>query len=936
MTWTPDESALKQLAAILQGTLSPDAAVRQQATAALGEAQHQDQFAQYLCAILVDGTGFGTATRAAAGVALKNMVASAAKWRGVPVEVRREVQQMAVRGIADPERMVRNITGSVVSALVAREGVRDWPGVLESLMQLAEGAGGQGGPQQGALGCLAKICEDDATSAGSAGGADVDSPLNWLVPRLLALARKDDNSSADISALALQCLTYALERRAQAVLARMDDFLGAAFALAAQPSPVARKAVCAALNEVVAAAPAKLAPHLRGLVDYCVAGMDDDDDAVALQMCEVLLSAASCAELPGDALQQSLDTLVPALLAHMVYSDAEVFLMEEEDERDDGREDRDQDVRPVQAVSRARANAGGASADDGSASADNDGVCADDSDADEDSVDSTAAWTIRKCSAATLDMLASRYPAQVLARTLPEAKRRAEAPAWPVREAGLLALGAIAEGCWQQAAPQLPAMIPFVVTRLTDPQPRVRQIACWTVARYAAWICGEADAHGACAGYFSATLQAVMRCAVDSKRAVQQSGCSALADFIDAASRTLLAPFVAPLLRHFVQCFQRYRRKNLLILYDTVQTFAEKLGDLVARDAQLVALFLPPLIARWHALPDTDTDLWPLLECMSSVAASFGRAFAPYAPPVYARALRILSACLRQQEQYAAGQAEEPDTDFLVTSLDLIDGLVQGLGEEFVGLANKESAGAGNGSQLMDLVLASLRIPADDARQSAFALLGDLCACAREIVTARLHDVLLAVAEEISAHARDSPASANNAVWALGELALAQTDPAPLAPYLDNFVRLLGRLLLDSSDSLDSSLLENAAICIGRLAVHSPQAIASGLPQLLSSWCEYVRFLEDNEEKASAFQGICNAIASCPGCLDPARPADCAALAAFVACIAAYENPGDALLPVFRMLLQAFRRGLGDRQWHQLVAQLDSDAVASLARYQLD
>ena len=31
---------------------------------------------------------------------------------------------------------------------------------------------------------------------------------------------------------------------------------------------------------------------------------------------------------------------------------------------------------------------------------------------------------------------------------------------------------------------------------------------------------------------------------------------------------------------------------------------------------------LPPLLSKWEQLDDDDTDLWPLLECMASIAAS--------------------------------------------------------------------------------------------------------------------------------------------------------------------------------------------------------------------------------------------------------------------------------------------------------------------------
>ena len=44
---------------------------------------------------------------------------------------------------------------------------------------------------------------------------------------------------------------------------------------------------------------------------------------------------------------------------------------------------------------------------------------------------------------------------------------------------------------------------------------------------------------------------------------------------------------------------------------------------------------MPPLYAKWSDLKDDDRDLFPLLECISSVATALGLGFQPYAQPVF-------------------------------------------------------------------------------------------------------------------------------------------------------------------------------------------------------------------------------------------------------------------------------------------------------------
>lgn len=47
-------------------------------------------------------------------------------------------------------------------------------------------------------------------------------------------------------------------------------------------------------------------------------------------------------------------------------------------------------------------------------------------------------------------------------------------------------------------------------------------------------------------------------------------------------------------------------------------------------------------MSKWAALGDDDKELFPLLECLSSVATALHEAFLPYCEPVFQRFLRLL------------------------------------------------------------------------------------------------------------------------------------------------------------------------------------------------------------------------------------------------------------------------------------------------------
>jgi len=100
----------------------------------------------------------------------------------------------------------------------------------------------------------------------------------------------------------------------------------------------------------------------------------------------------------------------------------------------------------------------------------------------------------------------------------------------------------------------------------------------------------------------------------------------------------------------------------------------------------------------------------------------------------------------------------------------------------------------------------------------------------------------------------------NNAAWCAGEIALKHG--AAMDQYAVPLMERLVPLLL--SAKAVRSLTENAAVTIGRLALVCPQAVAPHLNVFIKNWCDALAEIKDNEEKDSAFRGICLAIQTNP------------------------------------------------------------------------
>ena len=114
-------------------------------------------------------------------------------------------------------------------------------------------------------------------------------------------------------------------------------------------------------------------------------------------------------------------------------------------------------------------------------------------------------------------------------------------------------------------------------------------------------------------------------------------------------------PLIVDFYSIFCKLFKRLHRKLYLIFFTSLQ--------------------------KWNALKDEDKDLFPLLECLSSVATALQEGFLPYCEPVFRRCVSLVEQTLNQHLAHMQNseQFELPDKDFMIVALDLLSGLAEGL-----------------------------------------------------------------------------------------------------------------------------------------------------------------------------------------------------------------------------------------------------------------
>lgn len=128
----------------------------------------------------------------------------------------------------------------------------------------------------------------------------------------------------------------------------------------------------------------------------------------------------------------------------MKYSEIDIILLKGNVEDDEMIPDREEDIRPRFHKSKTHHSIHPSM----NKHNEENGGCGDD-DIDDDGCDDDSTvsdWNLRKCSAAALDMLAGVFKDDLLPVLVPILKETLFHQNWEIKESGILALGAIAEG----------------------------------------------------------------------------------------------------------------------------------------------------------------------------------------------------------------------------------------------------------------------------------------------------------------------------------------------------------------------------------------------------------------------------------------------------------------------------------------------------------
>lgn len=506
-------------------------------------------------------------------------------------------------------------------------------------------------------------------------------------------------------------------------------------------------------------------------------------------------------------------------------------------------------------------------------------------------------WTLRKCSAASLDSLSLVFKEEMIEIFFPLVNDALTSSDFLVKESGILALGAIADGCLHSLSPFLPKLLEFLHECLGSEHALMRVITCWTLSRYIVWMINDQQAQET---FFIPILTGLLKHFFDSNKKVQRAALSAFC-ILQEEARLLLVPYINVIVQAFVECFQRYKFRSYLLLYDAIGVFANSVGGNLNKP-EYVKQIVEPLVHRMSTLSDLyDEHLFALLECLGHVAMATEDGFLPYSEVVYAHCIGIISEVVGVIKAHHENPdlLDLPDKVTLCAALDMMLSMAQGLKSHFSKFVTN--------SNLVQHLYYTLQDELVEVRQPTLALYGQLVKLCFSFLSPNLHNYILIVIENVDPRYN---IACSNAAWVITQLCV--TMGQAIEPYASQILARYFNIMQNVNGR--KTLYQSVSVSLCTLALVCPEIVVPHLSAMLRPCCQAIRNVGDCEEKIVAFRGLCGLIIRYPAAASDDFIFFCDAVASF------NEVQFD-LKELVTNILTLFRSQCGETNWTKLYAQ---------------
>jgi transportin-1 len=845
-----DQAFLQELHGILVNAGSPSNEVQAHVLKTINSMSLRSDFGSHLALILGDSQSDSLEVRQRAGLLLKSSVT-----RGTVDPGDTGIRSSVLGSLVDPSSVIRKTAGSIISSMVLAARSVPCSDVLGTLLVMLNST--EPHVADGAFDALSKICEDliqlwrqKALATPDEASDDNSVILNdfmafsdeKLIPNLLSMS--SGRNLVILNSYALNFLFFPNHPLGKFLLTYFNR-LGTLAASETQPMILVQ--ICKGLTYIAQHHPDLYSTSLPAVISFMLRSTHHRECDVRLDALQFWPVVCLNSEWIPQ-LEPFLPELLPVLLEHMVYTEDDYLAMDEAVLADDNAQIPD---RPEEIAPRFHKEKDG-------------------DDEDEAELASTwgSEWTVRKAAASSLDHLATAYRDSILGTILPLIENRLTSNDWEIQESALLALGAIGHGCMQGLSPHLPSILQLLVSIAKSPKPLLRSISCWTISRFAQWI--AFDTHRVTA--LPLALAVILSRMMDQNKRVQEAAVSAFVSLEEEVGM-YLDEYLDDVINTLCRSLNYYQSKNLLILLDAIACLFESLGTEIMSKPGVANVIVPPIVSAFLSVSyQQEKQLTvSLFECLTSICTSVGHVLPTESiRQIITRCAVFLDENIKVRNRIVSGLDKEvkPDGDILACSLDLLCGVIDGLGTSSTGIIKDLNFIP----LLCDLIMQfepDSRVPlvrnyySNTVKQCAFALLGDCAKNCHVLIT----DVLIAsVLPTTIAFVTLGPMLvSNNACWALGELAM-RLDNTSIYPFIDSAATALLHTLKRFDASFRPIVRQNAAIALGRLALPAAdRLVTSGtFAEMFEPWCTIMRRMRTDDEKISAVRGFIMCIEKAP------------------------------------------------------------------------
>lgn len=867
-TWTPQPAVLQDLVTLFTQASSPSAGVQKRIIESVEELKRNPDGLRYLVVIFAELTKEQVEVRQMAGLLLKNLIAPSegvkdqnnkgARNTGRSLTVATDrvyddaalefVKRNSLKALYDNSIDIRRTAGTIITTIVTHYGCDSYPDALTLITQLIEQ---RQDPAKAltALDTFKKIAEDTLKAIMEEEMEDpqafrsrtqphqfIQVSVTHFIPLILKLC--DSDVTPELREQALAVLEVYNERHAFAYREFahdfFDEFWNVLGRMALDPTPGIRLIVLRAMLTVYEYKCDAILANAGPVLDLMLTSSEDPNYEVrleALAFWPELLKDSSAHSI----IEKYLPKLIPILIHNVVYTQMDYQHLDQAQLQDDNAAVPDE----VQNIAPRFHQARGGNGD----------VNDEDDDDDEPGEAKSAwgdTWTVRKAAALSLDALSLSFRGKILPLCLTLIEAKLGSSQWEIRESGVLALGAISKGCIKELDQYIPNVLKMLIELSKDSKPLLRSISSWCLQRFAAWFC--TDDHKDT--YLGPVVAALLARMLDRNKCVQEAAVSAFAA-LEEVALGLMVPYLPDIFETFARAFELYQAKNMLILYDAIRTLAEAVGPALveAHPSHYSQLFLTPLFARWDQLtPNDHYQASALCDCMGYVAQAIGSQILPMAPVITRKCIELVSVNLDENIHLPA--SERPGTDVTESCFDLLSFLVETLKDSYKPIIVEYNFVP----LVVDALTKAELVVNMNLKQSALALMGDVCVCCCELLQPHLTTLIPALAASLSA---SQWAVCSNASWALGQL-VEQINPAIMEPYGQYVCQQLASIIV--SDFKNPSLRQNACITFGRFAGACPHTTAPVLLDVVGDWCKVMSRYQTDVEKIKSFKGLCAAL----------------------------------------------------------------------------